>query len=125
MLLSFLVIVSVQKSSCSVSINLMSFFFVSLESQSSFPTAEDQVSMFFDSVKNRKEGKKALVAAVYLQCGFCWDPYRVWSRVTYSLGLRKLDFSVRNSRAGLHVDVHSWNPALGRWRQLITSSRSS
>lgn len=66
MLLSFLVIVSVEKSSCSVSINPMSFFFVSLESQSSFPTAEVQVLMVFDSVKNKEKESPGVqpVAAV-------------------------------------------------------------
>lgn len=54
----------------------MSFSFISLESQSSFPTAEVQVLMVFDSVKNKEEESPGVepVAAVSLQYGLVGNP---------------------------------------------------
>lgn len=79
----------------------MSSCFVSLESQSSFPTAEVQVSVF-DSVENRKEVSSVCVISV----GFVGTLVDSGIELlTQSQGLRNLDFSVRNSRAGFGVNA--------------------
>lgn len=58
--------------------------------------------MFFDSVKNRKEVSSVCVISV----GFVGTPVDSGVELlTQSQGLRNLDFSVRNSRAGLGVNA--------------------